>query len=546
MRYPDDVGTRYRQRGYWGDEILPDIVRAWASRHGERTALLTARDNWDFVTLIARADRFGRHLASFGVSAGEAVVLQHRNDTDFIVALLAVLLLGAVPVLALPAHQQREVTHVAALATAVAYLGSEHAGIDTLALQDAVPSLRFSLLASPDRRFADWPGDAIDPLPLPAVRPDDVALLLLSGGTTGMPKLIARTHADYIYNFRASAALCAVTAEDRYLAALPMAHNFPLGCPGILGTLEQGGVVVVPPSSAPEEAFETIARHRATMTALVPSLAALWLEAAEWERPDLSSMRLLQVGGAKLDVVTANQLASAFPCRLQQVFGMAEGFLNFTRLDDPPDLIAATQGRPLCDDDEVRIVDDHGQDVPTGDVGELLVRGPYTIRGYYRATDYNRQAFTPDGFYRSGDRVRRLANGHLIVEGRIKDVINRHGESIAADEIEACLRDHPAVRDAAVFADPQTGYDEAVHAAVISDDATLTLNDIRAFFASLSVAAYKWPDRLSHVRQFPLTPIGKVDKRQLATLLREPTARTPEDIVSIPTAIARRGADSAL
>ncbi|MCP3368582.1 (2,3-dihydroxybenzoyl)adenylate synthase [Bradyrhizobium cajani] len=524
MRYSDDVQTRYRQRGYWGDEVLSDVVRAWASRHAKRTALLTERDDWDFVTLVARADRFGCHLAARGVSAGEAVILQHRNDTDFIVALLALLLLGAVPVLALPAHQQREVTHVAELATAVCYLGSEHAGIDTVALQAAVPSLCFSLLASPDRRFADWSDDAIGSLPRPAVRPEDIALLLLSGGTTGMPKLIARTHADYIYNFRASAALCAITAEDSYLAALPMAHNFPLGCPGILGTLDRGGSVVVPPSSAAEEAFETIARHRATLTALVPSLAALWLEAAEWERPDLSSMRLVQVGGAKLDAATADQLASKFGCVIQQVFGMAEGLLNFTRLDDPPDLIAATQGRPLCDDDEVRVVDDRGQDVPTGDVGELLVRGPYTIRGYYRATDYNRQAFTPDGFYRSGDRVRRLASGHLIVEGRIKDVINRHGESIAADEIEACLRDHPAVRDAAVFADQLAGYDEAIHAAVISDDATLTLNDVRAFFASLRVAAYKWPDKLSHIRQFPLTPIGKVDKRQLATLLREPAA----------------------
>ncbi|WP_224742062.1 (2,3-dihydroxybenzoyl)adenylate synthase [Bradyrhizobium sp. 2S1] len=521
MRYPDAMRVRYRQRGYWGDETLPDIVRAWASRHGERPALLTARDSWDFATLIARADRFGRHLAASGVEAGDAVVLQHPNDTDFIIGLLALLLLGAVPVLALPAHRQREVTHVAELATAVGYLGSEHAGIDTPALLAAVPSLRFSLLASPDRRFADWPDGATGPLPRPSVRPEDVALLLLSGGTTGMPKLIARTHADYIYNFRASAALCGVTAEDRYLAALPMAHNFPLGCPGILGTLERGGSVVVPPSSAAEEAFEVIAIHRATLTALVPSLAVLWLEAAEWERPDLSSMRLLQVGGAKLDAATARHLASQFACRVQQVFGMAEGLLNFTRLDDLPELIAETQGLPLCDDDEVHVVDERGQDVPAGEIGELLVRGPYTIRGYYRAADYNRQAFTRDGFYRSGDRVRRLPSGHIIVEGRIKDVINRHGESIAADEIEACLREHPAIRDAAVFADSSAGFDEAVHAAVISDDAALTLNDIRAFFANRQIAAHKWPDKLSHVQQFPLTPIGKVDKRQLAVSLQE-------------------------
>jgi mycobactin salicyl-AMP ligase len=520
MRFPDEVRARYRQLGYWGDDTLLALIRRWAVDHASRTALLTARERWDYATLVRQADRFACHLAASGVAPGDAVVLHHPNDADFVVALLALLLLGAVPVLTLPAHRQREIAHVVRLADAVAYLGSDRTEIDLPELSAQCPSLRLTLRASPARRFADWPGGPADTVGAVRVEPGDVALLLLSGGTTGLPKLIARTHADYIYNFNASAALCGVTAEDRYLAALPMAHNFPLGCPGILGAFAQGAAVVVPPSSAPEEAFEAIARHRATVTALVPSLAMMWLEAAAWERPDVSSLRLLQVGGAKLDAPAAGRLSAQFGCRLQQVFGMAEGLLNFTRLDDPAEVVAETQGRPLCPDDELRIVDEQGRPVPAGEPGELLVRGPYTIRGYYRAADYNRQAFTADGFYRSGDRVRQRSDGYLVVEGRIKDVINRHGESIAADEIEACLRDHPAVRDAAVFAGRGEG-GEIIHAAVISDDPGLGLAEIRAFCAELKLAPFKWPDRLSHVRALPLTPIGKVDKRRLAAQLEE-------------------------
>lgn len=514
MQFPDDLQAMYRQRGYWGDDTFPSLIRRWAHEYASYIALITPSESWDYATLVRQADSFAFHLAASGITPGDAVVLHHPNDVDFVIALLALLLLGAVPVLALSAHRQREIEHVVTLSDAAAYLGSDKSDIDLPTLTARCSSLRLVQQSSDARRFAAWPkapGDTVGSVP---VHPNDVALLLLSGGTTGLPKLIARTQADYIYNVRASTALCGITAQDRYLAALPMAHNFPLGCPGILGAFLYGAAVVLPESSAPEEAFEAIARHRATLTALVPSLATMWLDAAKWEHPNLSSLRLLQVGGAKLDASVAKRIAAEFQCKLQQVFGMAEGLLNFTRLDDCAEVVFETQGRPLCLHDELRIVDEEGQPVPEGQSGELLARGPYTIRGYYRAAEYNRQAFTADGFYRSGDRVRMRSDGYLVVEGRIKDVINRHGESIAADEIEACLRDHPAVRDAAVFPERRES-DEIIHAAVISDDPSLALSDIRAFCAGLHLAPFKWPDRLSHVSRFPLTPIGKVDKREL-------------------------------
>lgn len=181
------------------------------------------------------------------------------------------------------------------------------------------------------------------------------------------------------------------------------------------------------------------------MTAVVPSLAQLWAQATAWEPVLPETLRLLQVGGAKLGADDARAVRESLTQGLQQVFGMAEGLLCLTQPGDPTDILDNSQGRPMCDADEVRIVDEDGADVPAGETGELLVRGPYTLNGYYRADADNMRSFTVDGFYRSGDRVRALPGGYLEVTGRIKDVILRGGESIAALDLESHLQTHPAV-----------------------------------------------------------------------------------------------------
>ncbi|MBI3692740.1 MAG: AMP-binding protein, partial [Mycolicibacterium aromaticivorans] len=277
------------------------------------------------------------------------------------------------------------------------------------------------------------------------------ALLLVSGGTTGAPKLIPRTHDDYVYNATASAALCRLTSDDVYLVALPAGHNFPLACPGLLGAMSMGATVVFGRDPSPEAAFATIARHRVTATALVPALARLWAQACDWEEQRPTTLRLLQVGGAKLAADDAGHIRSVLTPGLQQVFGMAEGLLCYTRIGDPPEVVDHTQGRPLADDDELRIVDDFGAPVPDGEPGELLVRGPYTINGYFRAEAENQRSFTPDGLYRSGDKVRRFANGYLEVTGRVKDVILRGGETVAALDLESHLLTHPRIAAAAAI-----------------------------------------------------------------------------------------------
>jgi 2,3-dihydroxybenzoate-AMP ligase len=247
----------------------------------------------------------------------------------------------------------------------------------------------------------------------------------------------------------------------------------------------------------------------------VPPVVALWLTAAGRTQHDLSSLDLLQVGGAKLSPELARRVRPALGCRVQQVFGMTEGLLNLTRLDDPDEIVFTTQGRPLSPADEIRVVDDADNDVSPDEPGNLLVRGPNTIRGYFNAPEFNATAFTADGFYRTGDIVRRAPTGHLVVVGRAKDQINRGGEKVAAEEVEAHLLAHPGVVEAAVVAMPDAFLGERVCAYVVPGDTSPDVSELTAFVRGRGLAGYKVPDRVEFIDALPRTPVGKISKQQL-------------------------------
>jgi 2,3-dihydroxybenzoate-AMP ligase len=341
--------------------------------------------------------------------------------------------------------------------------------------------------------------------------------------------LIPRTHDDYEYNARASGAVSGIGPYTVYLVVLPISHNFPLASPGLQSVLQAGGRVVLSDSTDPLDAFALIERERVTHVALVPALAIRWMESPDRERFDLSSLRVLQVGGARLNPEPAARVGPTLGCRLQQVFGMAEGLLNYTRLDDPDEEIVQTQGRPCSAHDEFRIVDEDDRDVPPGQPGNLLARGPYTIRGYYKAAEHNRRAFTADGYYRTGDVVRLSPGGNLVVEGREKDMINRGGEKISAEEIENLILAHPSVFNAAVVAMPDPLLGERACAYVIpKPGASLDFADLVSFLRAKQIARFKLPERLELVETFPLTSVGKVSKKDLRDdIARKLEARVP-------------------
>jgi 2,3-dihydroxybenzoate-AMP ligase len=543
--WPADVAERYAAAGHWAGVPLGDVVRASAERAPRRTALVdpAAGVRLDYAALVERADACAVRLGRLGLAAGDRIVVQLPNVWEFVVLTLACLRAGVVPVMALPAHRRAELGYLAT-----------HAEATAIAVPDRLRDFDHQALAHElggellETRGGPWhvlvAGDdvqlgsvslrelcgpaedaAADRRQLDADPPDprSVAVFLLSGGTTGLPKLIARTHDDYAYNARASAAVAGIDEGAVYLVTLPAGHNFPLACPGILGTLTAGGTVVVLGSPEPGRAFATIAAEGVTHTAAVPAVAGRWLEHAEAHGAgDLATLRVLQVGGARLADELARRVEPVLGARLQQVFGMAEGLLNYTRLDDPDDVVCTTQGRPLSSADEVRLVDELDRDVPPGEAGSLLTRGPYTPRGYYRAPEQNARAFTADGWYRSGDVCRLTAGGNLVVEGRDKDMINRGGEKISAEEVENLVYRLPAVSQVAAVSMPDPVLGERVCVYVVArPGASVTLDDVRASLAAAGVAAFKVPERLVVVAALPATKVGKIDKKALRADIAE-------------------------
>ncbi|CAH3820512.1 TPA: AMP-binding protein [Klebsiella oxytoca] len=506
-------------------------LRCWAARYSTQTALVDDGGALTYSELDVRVDQLAAGLDSLGLRSGQHVIVQLPNGNAFVILLFALLRLGAIPVLAMPSQRELDIDALIALAQPVAYFihGENHAGLARQMMHKHA-CLRHVLTIE---QCAD---DEFTPLfslhgELQAWRQPEVsatALLLLSGGTTGTPKLIPRRHADYSYNFSASAELCGINAQSVYLAVLPVAHNFPLACPGILGTLACGGKVVLTNSASCDEVMPLIAECRATHVALVPALAQLWAQAREWEESDLSSLRVIQVGGARLDPTLAEQVIATFNCTLQQVFGMAEGLLCFTRLNDPLVSVLHSQGRPLSPLDEIRVVDEEENDVAPGETGQLLTRGPYTISGYYRAPEHNARAFTAQGFYRTGDNVRRDEAGNLYVEGRIKEQINRAGEKIAAAEVEAALMRLEGVKDCAVVAAPDTLLGERICAFIIAQQTPFDYQQLRHQLTRLGLSAWKIPDQIEFLTHWPLTAVGKVDKKRLTALATERCRQTSQ------------------
>ncbi|GAC70661.1 (2,3-dihydroxybenzoyl)adenylate synthase [Gordonia soli] len=530
--WPADFAAKYRELGLWEGLTFSARLDGWARDFGSSTAIVDGDKRITYAELAERATDLAHGLRELGVRAGDAVLLQLPNSAEFIIGWFALQRLGAVPVHTQPGHRQAEVGHLAGATGATVYITTDvfnrfdHRDLAKQII-DSTPSLRSVVIAgdlgdhAADDRFTEFsslyrPGSG----PIEDVaNPGDIALLLLSGGTTGMPKLIGRTHDDYGYNSRAAGERSRLDADSVYLAVLPIAFNYTWNCPGILATFRVGGKVVLARTQDPSVVFELIEQEGVTMTAINPQLAPVWLDEREFTDNDLSSLRIIEIGSARLSDHEARRIIDEFDATLQQILGMSEGLFCATYLDDDPELLATAQGVPVSPYDEIRVVDSDGNEVPNGEVGELTVRGPYTLRGYFDAPEHNVKSFTDDGFYCTGDLVRRLDTGHLIVSGRIKDQINRGGEKIAATEVEGALLKHPLIRSVALIGEPDPTLGERTVAFVVVEpgaEEPPTRRDLANFLESeAGLALYKAPDIVNIIDEMPLTPLGKMDKNVL-------------------------------
>ena len=515
VRFPPEFAERYRAAGLWRDKSLWDLFVESFEKFADRPAIVGPSGAIDYADLKWRSEDLAAALAATGLRSLDRVVVQLPNVIEFVLVHLALQRLGVIPIMALPAHREREISHFIRVAGARAYICKDATLAAIVEAQNNSLELVLSIeqLAALKGRH-DLPTTA-------SFDPEEPAVLLLSGGTTGLPKLIPRTHNDYWYNSMAAGDINDIRPTDALLAVLPLAHNFPLACPGLQGFLQRGARVVLSSTTDCESNLALVQKEHITHLELVPALLIRWMSDSSITRYDLSSIRVVNTGGHRLQPELKRRCEELLPsATVQEVLGMAEGLLCFVRLDDPAEVRYETAGRPISPLDEIRVVDELEQNVPEGQVGELLTRGPYTIRGYFRAPDHNATAFTLDGFYRTGDLVRLHPTGNVIVAGRKKDLINRGGEKISAEEVENLIISHPAVLNVACIAVPDPVLGERMCACMIlRPGANVTLEDLTQFLLGKGMAKFKLPERLEVMSEFPTTRVGKISKQDLAHIV---------------------------
>ena len=542
--FPPEFAARYREKGYWRDQSLAQEFDAVFQRFADRVALIDGAQAFTYAELDRVTTNLALNLLEIGVRPLDRIVPMLPNVYEFVLLYFALQKIGAIPIAALVSHRYAEISQFVRLSGATTCVYPETSGdfsfspvIDRIEAENETLTMRIVLGQAQAGEHSLR--DLIDrPAALPASRlaeieidPTDPCIFQLSGGTTGIPKLIPRTHNDYAYNSKVAASVCEIDAESVLLLVLPIAHNLPLACPGIQGFMFQGAKVVLHANTRPAEMCALIEKHRVTHLKVVPALLIRLINDPCVTDHDLSSLKLIQSGGQRMQPEVRAKTRALIPdVFVQENFGMSEGTLMFVRASDPEEVKLETCGRPVCPDDEVKLLDEDDREVPMGEVGELTVRGPYTLRGYFGVPEYNARQFTSDGFYRSGDLMRQHPSGNYVVEGRKKDLINRGGEKISAEEVENLILMHPAVQNVACVPMPDAHMGEKMCAFVIlKAGQSLALKDLVDFLLTKEIAKFKLPERLEVLPDFPVSTFGKVSKKALgervaAQLLQEKSA----------------------
>jgi non-ribosomal peptide synthetase component E (peptide arylation enzyme) len=530
VAYPEAAVRRYRAAGLWGTATIATEFHRIARAHPGRDAVVALEGRLTFAELDQRTDLLAAGLAGLGLRPGDPVLFQVTNRLEAVVAWYGVLKAGLVPVATLAAHRGHEIGEISRRVGAVAHLVEAGLrGFDLVGFAEGQrrdhPTLRHVLVLGDDPRGESLTALGRDQDAAAAralveriqadIDPDAVAVHQLSGGTTGVPKVIPRRHAEYWYNAAEYARSWGWTAETRVAHLIPIIHNAGVVC--AVHAPHSVGACLVLGTPDLDESLPLMAREGATHVLLGHG------HYRAVDHPDFDAatkaVTQLVLSGSKVPPALFEAL-EARGIWSGQLFGMGEGLFLTTRPGAPREARLTTVGTPLSGLDEVRILDPGSEaDVAEGEVGELCARGPYTLPGYFDAPEHNARAFTSDGFYRTGDLAAFVTiegERYVCIEGRLKDLINRGGEKINAEEVELLLLRHSRVTAVAVVPMPDPRLGERTCAYVVVEGAELTLSEVQEHFAALGVAKFKWPERLEHLPEIPRTLVGKTDKKRLA------------------------------
>ena len=532
--YPPEVIREYVDKGWWKNRTYGDILDRSSAVYPDNIAVIDDGTQLTYLELKKKVDRLAIALHERGVKKYDRLLIQLPNRHEFVVAFYALHRIGAVPVLVIPRHEYREIFHLFKLTEPVGWfipmrdgprkflplierMRSEATSLKYLIMVEDGAPLDAGMLSMEgliaEVKLGDYPADYLQQF-----RPDpnDVALILPTGGTTGLPKGVPRTHNSYLAGVGVAQKI--TKPNDVFGLATPIGHG--LAQQGPVGSLMKGATLVLISVPRAKEIMEAIQKYKITRMALVPTLLEDILNHPEIEQHDLSSLANLVSTGASLRPETAKKAKEFFTGIGDgfkgNVFGSSEGPCATHYPDESPEVFLKSIGRPMHEGDHWKALDEWEKELPPNTEGELAAKGPLIFTGYYKSEAENKQIFTRDGYYKMGDLGMINEAGNIFITGRKKDIIQRGGESVIPSEIENLLHMHPVIEAAAVVAmpDPRLG-EKACAYVTLRPDNTLSLEKVVEFLKEHGAGKLLMPERLEILDDLPRTLVGKVDKKAL-------------------------------
>ncbi len=525
--HPQDQAQRYREKGWWKDKTFSQILEPRALETPAREAMSDARRRITYGQLWSEVCRFAEFLRRQGVGKGDVVTLQLPNRIEFPVVFFSLELIGAIANKISADFRAVEVDYILKFSRSKAFVcASEFKGFNYI---DMIQGLRAGL---PDLSLVI----CVDDVSAPGVvsfaqvvnatpeiaaahrvqmSPMDVMRMCFTSGTTGNPKGVLHCFnttlcANEIFNRELG-----VTQDDVLLDYLPVGLNW--GYCTLVQSVMAGARVVLMERFSAEGALDLIEKEKVSYIPTAPASIVAMLNSKTLGQRDLSSLRIVITGGASAAVETIKAFQVAVPhAKLVELYGMLEtGFHSFTRPSDDPLKVNGTVGRCVSEMG-LRIIDDEGHDVPMGEVGEIAAIGPSVHLGYLNNPQANKEAFTEDGWFRTGDLGQFVDEDHNVrISGRKKEIINRGGKKYFPREVEELLYELPQVVQAAIVGapDPRLGEKNCL-CVILKPGQTLELDTVVSFLKG-KVADYKLPEALVKLDEFPMTPTGKIRRPEL-------------------------------
>jgi len=501
-------------------------ITAWLDKsikkHMDNVAIVDGDIRLTYKSLGEKIKQYAATLYLKGIRKRDNVILQMHNSVEYVITVFALLQIGAVPVITNHALRGNELIGIAKKTSAIAYIHSgEFMGYSYNRLANRIFSQITSITLTYSAEEIKQRGDTGLHIDVYNAAIDETAILMMSGGTTGEPKIVPLSHSMLYWHINCYIEKFGLDSSSVYLAILPLTHKFALYSPGLLNILAVGGKIVMCKTGSCDEAFPLIAKEDVTITCIVPALARMWLDYLDWDYSyKMSSLKRIVMGGSMIDKALIHRFIDQLGCEVQIGYGATEGILMYSIYDETSTKISNGYRYLVSGYEDIKIIDENGEYITDNKAGELIIKSPYTITGYYNSDDSN-IGFTNDGYYRTGDKARISSDGEYQILGRIVDQINRAGEKIEPSEIEKHMNQYPGIREVVLVGVEDDILGERSCAFIISNNRNIKLNDINNYLSDKGLAQYKMPDQLIYIEKWPLTSVNKIDKTRLRNIAKE-------------------------